>query len=199
MRKMVLVGIALLFVGGGLWMACARGDDAAPAAAKAEAEKAPVQHGYIGPASCQGCHKSAAKGDQYGKWKAGPHAQAYNTLLNEESIKIAKEKGLKVPPSEAPECLKCHETAYNVKPELLGAKFNKTEGVGCESCHGPAADWKLVHMKDVKKAMTLGMIVPDKAVCVQCHNEESPTFKGFDYEKALAVIAHPNPQKAKKE
>jgi len=45
------------------------------------------------------------------------------------------------------------------------------------------------------KAEEYGMIKPvTKEVCVSCHNEESPTFKGFDFEKMVAKIAHPVPK-----
>ena len=38
---------------------------------------------------------------------------------------------------------------------------------------------------------------PDEKVCKGCHNEGSPSFKGFDFAAAKAKIAHPNPQAAK--
>ena len=31
--------------------------------------------------------------------------------------------------------------------------------------------------------------------CARCHNEESPTFKGFEFEERWAEIAHPVPEK----
>ena len=51
---------------------------------------------------------------------------------------------------------------------------------------------------DVKQAKSVaaGLIIPNKATCVTCHNEKSPTFKGFDYATYFAKIAHPNPKAA---
>jgi hypothetical protein len=48
-------------------------------------------------------------------------------------------------------------------------------------------------MKNRKVALTKGLIVPDEELCKTCHNSESPTFKGFNYEEYLAEIAHPDP------
>jgi hypothetical protein len=48
-------------------------------------------------------------------------------------------------------------------------------------------------MKSREKSIEKGLIIPDEALCRSCHNEESPTFKGFNYEEYLAKIAHPVP------
>jgi hypothetical protein len=189
MRKIAWLGAALLLVAAVVWVVQADGEEAKKA-------EEPVAHGYIGALSCKACHKSEAKGDQYGKWAESPHAHAYQSLLSEESKAIAKEMGLEVAPEEAPQCTKCHITGWDAAAELLGKKYDVAEGVSCESCHGAAADWKKPHMKDVETALTLGMIVPDEALCLTCHNEESPTYREFKYAEALAVIAHPNPKKA---
>jgi len=181
MRKFFWLGAALMLVACVAWMVQA--DEA-----KQE------EHAYIGSSSCKACHNQEAKGQQFTLWENSPHAHAYETLLNEESQKIAAEMGLEQPAAEAPECLKCHVTAWDAKPELLGKKYDQTEGVGCESCHGPAKDWKISHMRDVEKAMTQGMIHPDAELCKTCHNEESPTYKPFSWEKKWPPIAHPNPQ-----
>ncbi|MCK4304959.1 MAG: cytochrome c family protein [Candidatus Eisenbacteria sp.] len=166
---------------------------------KAVAEEKAVEHGYLGATACKICHKKETKGAQYTKWLASPHAHAYQTLLTDESKKICKKLGIKEAPEAAGKCLKCHVTAYGVKAELLGKKYDKTEGVSCESCHGPAADWKKPHMKDPETAAKLGMIKPDdEKMCMGCHNEESPTYKPFKYKEKLAAIAHPNPMKADK-
>ncbi len=158
-----------------------------------------TEHGYVGVQECKMCHKAEAKGAQFPKWEAGPHAQAYQTLLTDESKEIAAEMGIKEAPEKADACLKCHVTGHGVKAELLGKKYTVEEGVGCESCHGPAEDWKKLHIKDVEAAMEVGMMIPtDETMCKTCHNEESPTYKEFKYEEALAQIAHPNPKKKDK-
>ncbi len=41
--------------------------------------------------------------------------------------------------------------------------------------------------------MEKGLIIPDEKVCKQCHNEESPTFKEFNFKEYVAKIAHDDP------
>jgi hypothetical protein len=165
--------------------------------AVAVAEEAAAQeHAYVGVDGCKMCHKKEADGDQYGKWAAGPHAGAYKTLATEEAKKVAAEAGIEGDPQQAAECLSCHVTAFAVKDELKGKKFSMEDGVGCESCHGPGEDYKSMKvMKDHEAAVAAGLLAVDKDTCVQCHNEKSPTFKGFEYEAMLAKVAHPNPNK----
>ena len=122
---------------------------------------------YVGAKKCKGCHGKKT-GDQWGKWESGPHAGAFKKLKPEDQKKA--------------ECLECHTTKGD-KPEM---------GVGCEACHGPGSDYKSMKvMKDHEKALAAGMVVPDEAVCKKCHNDKSPTFKGFDFAKSKEKIAHP--------
>lgn len=158
-----------------------------------------TQHEYVGVSKCKTCHKKAKDGDQYKIWQESKHATAYKTLASDESKKIAKEKGI-ADPQKAPECLKCHVTAYNVDKKYIGKKFSIEDGVGCESCHGPGADYKKKKtMEGIRSGKidgaALGYIKPDEKLCKTCHNSESPTFKSFDYKKMAAKIAHMIPKK----
>jgi hypothetical protein len=162
---------------------------------KAKAEKA--EHGFIGVDGCKMCHKSEKKGNQFGKWSEGPHAKAFATLASDESKAIAKKAGIEGDPQKADACLKCHVTGHGAKAELLGKKFKVEDGVGCESCHGAGEDYKKKSVMESREAsIAAGMIVPTEETCKGCHNEESPTYKEFDYEKALAQVAHPYPAEA---
>ena len=117
---------------------------------------------YIGAAKCKMCHKV-----QYQSWESLPHAKAFDRLKPEEQTDA--------------ECLKCHATGG--KAEL--------PGVQCESCHGPGSDYKSVKiMKDRDASVAAGLLIPDEATCTSCHNEESPTFQGFNYEEALKTGVH---------
>lgn len=135
---------------------------------------------YIGASKCKMCHNKPATGDQFKIWEAGPHANALKSLSAEEA--------------QNPKCLKCHSTAAGVDQSLI-ATIKVEEGVSCESCHGPGSIYKSAGiMKNQKLALSKGMIMPTEDVCRKCHNDESPTFKGFNYEEYAAKIAHPNPQ-----
>ncbi|QGY46600.1 cytochrome C554 [Maribellus comscasis] len=134
---------------------------------------------YIGAAKCKMCHNKPDKGEQFNKWEAGPHAKAMETLKGDEK--------------EDPKCLKCHSTAASVDKSLV-ATIKVDEGVSCESCHGPGSIYKSAAiMKNQKLALSKGMIMPTEEVCIQCHNDESPTFKGFNYDEYVAKIAHDDP------
>ena len=147
---------------------------------------------YIGAEKCKMCHNKPATGDQYGKWLKDPHAQAMKTLSNQASLDYAKKNGI-ADPAKEPKCLKCHST-FDKAPANLRAGITQAEGVSCESCHGPGSTYKSpTIMKNQKLAMQNGLILPDKNVCLGCHNKENPFFKEFNFEAAVAKIAHPNP------
>jgi len=136
---------------------------------------------YVGADKCKMCHNKPATGEQYNKWKAGPHAKAMETLKGADR--------------ENPKCLKCHSTAASVDKSLV-ATVTLEEGVSCESCHGPGSIYKSAGiMKNQQLALTKGMILPTEDVCKKCHNSESPNFKGFNYEEYKAKIAHNDPSK----
>jgi len=153
-------------------------------------------HEIIGAPKCKSCHK-AKTGDQWKIWTESAHARAFETLASEEAGKIASEKGLGDPQLEDA-CLKCHATRASLGSDSVVSKKGKyadSEGVGCESCHGPGSDYKSKKvMVDPVAARQAGMVTDKTAeACTQCHNEESPTFKGFDFEDRWAEIAHPVP------
>ena len=165
---------------------------------------------YEGTAKCKICHNKKDTGSQYDKWKAMDHAKAFETLKSPESVKIGQDKGLEKPPSESPECLKCHVTAYDVAAKAVPAKIKLEEGVSCEQCHGPSSEHTALAMKQMKdKSIDLSGSQPEvKAeVCTKCHNDESPTWNperytlddgkkvGFDFEQAQKKIDHSNPKK----
>ena len=75
--------------------------------------------------------------------------------------------------------------------------FLVEHGVQCETCHGAGSEYKSRKiMKDHDASVAAGMIAPDQEFCEPCHNDRSPTFEGFDFEKMWAEVSHPNPKKA---
>lgn len=157
-----------------------------------KAEKMPNK--YVGVKGCSMCHKTDAKGNQLKVWSESAHAKAFTTLTSDASAKIAKEKGLKKPASESPECLSCHAVTADVK--LLDKTFDVKEGVTCESCHGAGSAYKVMAiMKDRAKAIAAGMTEykDEKAIeaqCITCHNEKSPTYKEFKFKEMWAKVKH---------
>jgi hypothetical protein len=132
---------------------------------------------------------------------ASQHAKAYATLATPEALEVGKKLGVAEPQKDA-KCLKCHVTGHGAPAALLGPKYNAAEGVSCESCHGAGGDYiKKSTMEGVTggtiAAASVGLIHPDQKTCEGCHNDQSPSFKGFDYAKMKEKIAHPLPAELK--
>jgi len=165
------------------------------------AQKSKAQRKFMGLKKCKICHKKPAQGEQYKKWLEGPHAKAYKTLAGEKALKIGKEKGIDNPQTSE-KCLKCHVTAFGVDAAFLGKKYDMKDGVGCESCHGAGGDYfKKKTMKAIVNGeiepSSKGLTLPDEKVCTKCHNDESPSFKSFNFKEAKEKIEHPIPAERK--
>jgi hypothetical protein len=148
----------------------------------------------IGAPKCKMCH-GAKTGDQFAKWEASKHAGAFTVLASDAAKKIAAEKGI-ADPQKDEACLKCHTTqAFLGRATVVNAtgKYADAEGIGCEACHGPGSDYKSKKvMEDSAAAKAAGLVMNKTAeFCTKCHNEGSPTFKSFDFEKNWAEVAHP--------
>lgn len=161
---------------------------------------------YVGVKSCKMCHKKPEEGEQFDKWLAGPHAKAFERLATPEAKEVAAKLGI-ADPQQSGACLKCHSTAYNFSETLQVADLPVEDGVSCESCHGPGANYKKKEiMKDRDQAIAGGMIYPAlEKSCTKCHNDQNPTWDpnrytlkdgskaGFDPEQAYEKIKHERP------
>ena len=158
---------------------------------------AQVTFKYIGADKCKLCHNKPANGDAYGKWKASLHSKSMASLSSQASLDYAKKNGIADPTKEA-KCLKCHSTFDAVAANLRGG-ITQADGVSCESCHGPGSAYKSpAIMKSKEQSLKNGLILPNEAVCLKCHNKENPFYKEFNFATASAKIAHPDPLVVKK-
>lgn len=161
-----------------------------------------AENKYVGAEKCKNCHASAAKGDQHGVWSKMKHAQAFATLASPEAKKIAAEKKID-DPQKSEACLSCHVTAYGVPAAQKHKKFDETQGVQCETCHGPGGNHVAARLSaegDETKVQQVGKdeIIHDVTAetCKKCHNEKSPTFKPpFCFRKAAKATAHLDPRR----
>lgn len=190
MRKVrqAIVGVLLLLLAGGgvvLESVHARADS--------------VVHRYVGVETCEVCHSAKRIGDQFNAWAKSPHARAYMDLTTTQARAIAERLHVADPTRDG-RCLSCHVTAYGKPlPEILST-FRRSDGVQCESCHGPGEDYSHFSvMISPAKSLAAGHITPDESTCKTCHNPNSPTYKGFDYHAAFKMIAHPVPEETKRE
>jgi hypothetical protein len=108
---------------------------------------------HLGVASCAGsaCHGAArmaggnVRQDEYLLWqRKDQHAQAYTTLRSDRSRRIAANLGL-ADATSAETCLVCH--ADNVPAADRGGRFQLSDGVGCEACHGASDRWFAPHQR----------------------------------------------------
>jgi hypothetical protein len=106
--------------------------------------------------------------------EAGAHSRAWKVLSQARAEAIAKR--LDIGPAEkAPACLACH--ADPAPAGQRGARFQISDGVGCEACHGGAGGWiashyavGATHAANVQR----GMVALDDpktraARCLDCH------------------------------
>jgi hypothetical protein len=146
---------------------------------------------HLGVASCATgvCHgKLSEQADQnvwlneYRIWSADDrHARAYLTLGSPESKAMAAKLGL-ASAQTAKICLDCH--ADNVPAAKRGPKFQISDGVGCEACHGGAERWIETHTEPgVEHADNLakGMYRTENpldraAVCLDCHMGDADRY-----------------------
>lgn len=150
---------------------------------------------HMGVATCASsvCHGSSterADGNIFHNeyvtwWQRDPHAGAYQTLLSDASKKMAEKLG-GGPAHEMPACLACHSD--NVAPAQRGPRFQLSDGVGCESCHGGAEHWLsshtergATHQANLERGLTpLTDAVIRAEVCSSCHVGDSERFAGHD-------------------
>lgn len=170
-------------------------------------EEAREQPHFVTQETCKLCHNQTEFGTQWDIWKASPHARAFQTLLEEPSLAIARRMGLDAPPSQAPECLRCHATAYDRKTRSVPDPLKLQDGVQCESCHGTGsrhvADGRRHWLsEDLSVDFAANIQRPNERTCRQCHRRQSPTWDpqrytengrptGFSFQQAFEKTAHP--------
>ena len=158
---------------------------------------------YTGPGSCAStaCHGAITPQNinevlqnEYSTWIVkDKHAQSYKALTGAVGERMAGILGLGKAET-APKCLACH--SLNPPVELRSRTFDVTEGVSCESCHGPASGWLGPHTErdwPHAKSVALGMvdtrdIVKRTEKCLSCHLGSDEKF--VDHE--MIAAGHPD-------
>ena len=142
---------------------------------------------YTGVASCAGstCHGRAegngevVRQDEIATWQepsssTGAHSRALAVLGSLRGRQIAATLGLGEPASE-PACLGCHATFVPAVEQ--GPRFQTSDGVGCETCHGAAGGWIATHYTTLgtHPANVAAGLTPLEnpqvraGVCLDCH------------------------------
>ncbi len=153
-------------------------------------QKAANKHMGVATCATSQCHGSAVPREgsnvmqnEYVTWtQDDPHSRAYEVLNNDQSKAIAARLGLRAAHT-AKICLDCH--ADNVSSKRRGKKFQLSDGIGCEACHGGAENWlsthhnapTVGHADNVAAGMYPTEKVNDRAnLCLSCHLGNNDKF-----------------------
>lgn len=174
--------------------------------AVAAAEPPPRAHLGVSSCASAGCHAAAEAG--HAPWQSAftvwatrdPHSQAHRALEGPLAERIVaaiamRSGGRPQPPApEHPACVACHAPSP-------GAAMR--EGIGCESCHGPAGDWVVAHTLPGWKTRgnSAGMVdLADPEACARtctpCHVGAPPRADGATFEVSHDLIAAGHPRLA---
>ncbi len=179
---------------------------------------------YTGPGSCASpsCHgavqvrtETAVQQNEYAIWVVkDKHARAFANLSNDVAVQMGKILDLKGPdgkrttPDKAPRCLVCH--SLYVSDGDKARTFDSSDGVSCESCHGPASNWLGNHTRGEsnpdarlnwshKQSLDAGMRdLRDPAArtenCLRCHVGEKGATPAEDriVDHELIAAGHPD-------
>lgn len=156
--------------------------------AAATARGADMPGKFLGANSCAStsCHGGGgASQNQYLTWSLKDfHSQRPSaTLTTARSKQIADALEIKDPAADS-RCTSCHMPLHEVPENLRGDSFTASEGVSCESCHGPAGSWIRSHTRtDYTRAdrTTAGLrdlqnLYVRANTCVACHQVVSPAL-----------------------
>ena len=159
---------------------------------------------YMGVGTCAAvqCHgslrelttsKAGVRQTEHPHWLfREKHARAYEVLLKDRSLVMAKHLKMAEPPAQSARCLVCHATY--APQESRGPKFQLEDGVGCEACHGPASVWLENHIdRKYEDLLKEGMydtrnLAKRAEKCVSCHIGDDT--RNVDHE--LIAAGHPD-------
>lgn len=126
----------------------------------------------VGAAACAECHA-----DQHTAWASSAHAHAMEILPEDKRGDV--------------DCVKCHATATASGPAPSTIEgYRTTEGVACESCHGPGK----AHVDSKGAPGTIEGLGADcpvcvvEAMCTTCHTPEQD--KDWNLDRDLPLAGH---------
>ncbi len=150
---------------------------------------------HLGVATCAGsaCHGSSEPFDtstvlqnEYLTWQRhDKHSKAYKVLFNDRSKRIARNLGLKAAHT-AKICLDCHTD--NVAKDKRGRRFQLSDGIGCEACHGGAEKYLGPHVSGLathQENIDNGLYPTENPIqraklCLSCHLGTNSQFATHD-------------------
>jgi hypothetical protein len=152
---------------------------------------------FLGSQTCSSssCHGGAAeKSNQYTIWSTHDfhHARPYATLETARSERLAEV--LKIGnPTQSARCTACHAPFATVPAGRSRPGVQVTEGVSCETCHGPAENWLRSHTRpDYTHADRVAAGMRDlnnlyvrANTCVACHQNLDPEIRAAGHPELI--------------
>lgn len=151
---------------------------------------------YIGVESCASSSCHGAKGardnknvaqNEYTTWfRFDPHSRSAQTLHSQRAINITQTLG-QAKPWKNENCLGCHSAS--IPKELASPSYSDADGIGCESCHGPAEKWLNTHHRGDNGQQPTAIWQPhqEAKLCLGCH---SPS-KAKSLDHPVFAAGHP--------
>jgi hypothetical protein len=119
--------------------------------------------GYVWAGACKDCHQ-----DVHDAWAKTKHSTTLNRLSTGD---------------QQTACAGCHLTGSLTPIQEEGKVINA--GVQCETCHGAGREHAESAAAGTPRAMPTK---PAQRLCEQCHNSQSPRFRGFYYNAMLPLV-----------
>lgn len=161
---------------------------------------------YVGPKTCQECHKA-----EYDVWEKTKHSASFRDLhRNPKVAEILAAAGGDKNIRRNSLCTQCH---YTLEQTDAASPASAKSGVSCESCHGAASDYVKIHNdyggpnatratetashreERIRKSVAAGMRRPESpydlaANCLNCHSLARSSVDGPTLARMLAA-GHP--------
>ncbi|MDN3640308.1 multiheme c-type cytochrome [Simiduia curdlanivorans] len=163
-------------------------------------DQAPAVHNGVASCATSACHGKVAAVEgrnvwlnEYHIWSTQDrHSRAYQTLLTDRSKAMAQRLGLGSAHT-AKACLDCH--ADNVAAAQRGQKFQLSDGVSCEACHGGSEKWlkshtepQVSHADNIANGLYPTENALDRsALCLSCHKGTGSKFA----DHTMMAAGHP--------
>lgn len=164
-------------------------------------------HGGVGRKSCEDSAMGIWR-SEYTVWMTDDrHSRAYEVLHQPLATKIAENMAAGsavIPAWKDLRCLACHTTPRSEQEFAVTGQFN-SDGVGCESCHGPAQNWLTEHttnrwqsidsetrQRDYQFTNTKNLEIRTR-MCVGCHlgRRDDGDLVNRDMNHDMIAAGHP--------
>lgn len=152
---------------------------------------------FVGSAGCSSssCHGGGGGAhSEFTRWSKSDfhHERPFATLTTARAARIGENLKISNPAQDA-HCTACHAPLQTVPAARLSRDNKITEGVSCENCHAPAANWLRSHTRKdwttddrVQAGMRdLQNLYVRANTCVACHQNVDPETRAAGHPELI--------------